>query len=152
MLVRQKLVAGLGAAAAALSVGVVTARPAEAVSVVRMYRIWYDSPGTDTRTNTSINTEYVIIKNYAATSRPLTGWTVRDIAGHVYTFGTFTLGGGKTVVLRTGKGTNTSATRYWGYASYVWNNDKDTGYLRNGAGTLQHTCAYNSTAVDYKNC
>ncbi len=34
---------------------VVAPTPAEAVSPVRIYRIWYDSPGVDTRTNASIN-------------------------------------------------------------------------------------------------
>lgn len=37
-----------------------------------------------------------------------------DASNHKYTFGTYTLGKGKTVTVRTGKGTNTSATRYQG--------------------------------------
>ena len=86
------------------------------------------------------------------TTRSLTGWTVRDASGHVYIFGTFSLAAGKTVVLRTGRGTNTSSTRYWGSTSYIWINDRDTGYLRNGTGTLLQACACNSVAVDYKNC
>lgn len=137
---------------AALSAVLTAPAPADAASSVRFSRIWYDSPGSDTRTNSSINSEYAIIHNYSTTTRSLTGWTVRDAANHVYTFGSFSLGAGKSVVLRTGKGTNTSSTRYWGYAIYVWNNDRDTGYLRNKSGTLLDTCAYNSTAYDYTNC
>ena len=75
------------------------------------------------------------------TARSLNGWTVRDAANHVYTFGTFSLGAGKSVVLRTGKGTNTSTTRYWGLGWHVWNNTGDTAYLRNAAGTAMDTAA-----------
>ncbi|MDQ1687137.1 MAG: hypothetical protein QOK42_112, partial [Frankiaceae bacterium] len=109
-------------------------------------------PGSDTRTNASINGEYAVVKNMTSTTRSLTGWTIRDAAAHVYKFGTFSLGGGKTVTLYTGKGTNTTARRYWGQSNYVWNNDKDTASLRNAAGSLVHSCVYNSTASDYKNC
>ncbi|MCW2673783.1 MAG: hypothetical protein JWP14_2372 [Frankiales bacterium] len=138
-----------GAAAAAL--GVTT--PAQAATpVVKIVKIYYDSPGSDTRTNVSINGEYFVLKNTTSTGRSLTRWTVRDLANHVYTFGTFTLGAGKTVTVHTGKGTNTAASRYWGLASYVWNNDADRATLKSAAGTTIHTCAYNSTAVDYKYC
>lgn len=142
------------AAALALSTAaaVATAAPAEATPILKIVKVYYDSPGSDTRTNTSINGEYVVIKNMTTTARSLTGWTVRDTSAHIYKFGTFSLGAGKTVVLRTGKGTNSSTTRYWGQTNYVWNNDKDTAYLRNSGGTAIHYCAYNSTAYDYKNC
>lgn len=125
---------------------------AEATPALKVVKVYYDSPGTDTRTNTSLNGEYVVVKNMTTVTRSLTGWTVRDVSGHIYKFGTFSLGAGKTVTLHTGKGTNSATHRYWGQTNYVWNNDKDTAYLRNSAGTLIHSCAYNSTAVDYKNC
>lgn len=126
--------------------------PAHAASPVRIYRIWYDSPGSDTRTVASLNGEYVILKNYTTTTKSITGWTLRDVTGYTYTFGSTSIPAGKSVTLRTGKGTNTSVTKYWQRGSYVWNNDKDTGYLRNSAGTVMHSCAYNSTAYDYRNC
>jgi hypothetical protein len=47
------------------------------------------------------------------------GWTVEDLAGHVYTFGRFTLRPGWKVVIHTGSGTNTSTGRYWGRDYYV---------------------------------
>jgi hypothetical protein len=132
--------------------GVMTPTPAEAAPAVKIYKVYYDSPGTDSRTNTSLNAEYVVLKNMTTSSRSITGWTVRDAAGHIYKFGTLSIPAGKTVTLHTGKGTNSSTHRYWGSGSYIWNNDRDTGYLRNSAGTLIHSCAYNSTAVDYKYC
>lgn len=137
-----------GAAVAALP----TAPADAATPVIKIIQVYYESPGTDNRTNTSLNGEYVILKNMTSVNRSLTHWTVRDAQNHVYTFGTFTLGAGKTVTLRTGKGTNSAGGRYWGMTNYVWNNDTDRAILRTGAGTTIHTCAYNSTAVDYNNC
>jgi hypothetical protein len=49
-------------------------------------------------------------------TRTLTGWTVRDLANHVYTFTSFKLAPGQSVTLHTGKGTNTSSYLYWGEA------------------------------------
>jgi len=34
--------------------------------------------------------------------------------------------------------------RYQGRSWYVWNNDKDTGYLYNSSGTLFDKCSYNN--------
>ena len=86
-----------------------------------------------------------MVRNGGTTARSLKGWTVRDAANHVYTFGIFTLGAGKSVVLRTGKGTNTGTTRYWGLGWHVWNNTGDTAYLRNSAGTAMDTCRWTSS-------
>ena len=130
----------------------VTAAPAEAASAIQFGRIQYNSPGTDRNTNLSVNGEYVVIKNLGYTARSLTGWTVRDAQNHVYKFGTFTLGARKSVVLRTGKGTNTSSTRYWGLGWHVWNNTGDKAYLRTAAGTGMDYCAWTSSGAGYKIC
>ena len=132
-----------------------------ATPAVQITKIWYDSPGSpDAGANSSLNGEYVQLKNTTKKAITLKGWTVRDTtkrSDHVYTFGTFTLGAGKTVTLRTGKGTNSATNRYWGRSgggtfAYIWNQTYDTAYLRNTAGKLIDSCAYNSSRVDYKNC
>jgi hypothetical protein len=130
---------------------VVPALPAEAAPTVRFREVYYNSPGSDTGSNTSLNGEWIQIGNYGSTSRSLRGWTVRDKSGHTYTFGTFTLGARKIVTLRTGKGSNTQSTRYWGLSSYVWNNSGDTAYLRNSAGTSVDSCSWGSSG-SYKYC
>lgn len=127
------------------------AAPAQAASPLQFGRIQYDSPGSDTRTNTSLNAEYVSIKNLTSTTKCLTGWTVRDAAGHVYKFGSFCLAGYKYVYLHTGRGTNTSLHRYWNSGNYIWNNTGDRAYLRNSAGTQMDYCAWGSGA-GYLNC
>lgn len=123
---------------------------ANATSTIQFGRIQYDAPGTDTTSN--VNGEYVVIKNLGTRSVALTGWTVRDAQSHVYKFGTFTLGAGKSVVLHTGKGTNSSTVRYWGLGWFVWNNTGDTAYLRNAAGVLADKCVWTSIGAGYKYC
>jgi hypothetical protein len=142
------------AAFAALAVNAApqTARPAEAAGCIRIYKIYFDSPGTDTGTNTSRNGEWIQLRNACASGKSLYGWKVRDLANHVYRFGTYTLGAGKLVKIHTGKGTNTSTDRYWGSAYYIWNNDKDTAYLVNAAGTRVGTCSYTAAGGNPKLC
>ena len=101
--------------------------------------IRYDSPGSDTGTNLSLNAEYVIIKNTTTTARVITGWTLRDKTGYTFRFPTFTLKAGASVTVHTGKGTPSTTHQYYGKTWYVWNNTGDAAYLRNAAGTLVHS-------------
>jgi hypothetical protein len=124
------LVAGLLGSYAGLS-------PAEAASAVRISAVQYDSPGTDTGSNKSLNAEWVRITNNSSTRKTLTGWTLRDTSRHVYRFSTFSIGAGKSVRIHTGKGRNTATDRYQGRSWYVWNNDGDKAILKNSHGTTQ---------------
>jgi hypothetical protein len=143
----------LSLAALLLACGtVLAATPAEAASALQIGRIQYDSPGTDTRSVASLNAEYVAIKNVSASNRSMTGFTVRDAQHHVYTFGTFTLRAGRSVRLRTGKGTNTATDRYWGSANYIWNNSGDKATLKNRAGTTLDSCSWAADGVGYTHC
>lgn len=131
------------AAAAAAAVVLFPASPASAASAVTFTRAYYDSPGTDTRTNASLNAEYVTLKNTSKATVNLSRWTVRDKANHVYTFnGTVSLKAGATLWLHTGRGTNTASHRYWGSGNYIWNNTGDAAYLRNAAGTQVDACSW----------
>jgi hypothetical protein len=126
---------------------------ASAAPAIRFSKVYYDSPGTPDRgSNRSLNGEWAAIHNYSATSKTLTGWTVRDPERHVYKFPTFTLRPGTTVRLHTGKGTNSHTDIYWGASWYVWNNTSDKAILNNRAGTTIDTCAWSSSAVDVKTC
>jgi len=124
-------------AAALLSVSIVplSAVDASAASAVRISGVQYDSPGSDTGSNSSLNAEWVRITNYSSTRKTVTAWTLRDTSGHVYKFATFSLGAGKSLRVHTGKGSNTSTDRYQGRAAYVWNNTGDEAILKNSAGT-----------------
>src|SRR5438552_4258159 len=74
---------------------------------IQFARIQYDSPGSDTGTNASLNAEYFVVKNYGTTTRNINGYTVRDVAGHVYIFPSTNLNPGKGIRVHTGTGTNT---------------------------------------------
>ena len=134
---------------AGLAVG---AAPAEAASPLQFGRIYYDSPGSDTRTNTSLNAEYAIVKNVTGVTRCLTGWTVRDAAGHIYKFGTFCLGAYKSVYLHTGHGTNTASHRYWNSGNYIWNNTGDKATLVKPNGSIRDTCKWGPSPPAFKKC
>jgi hypothetical protein len=118
---------------------------AHAASKIQIYRVYYNSPGTDNRTNASLNAEYVVLKNTGSTSQSLKSWTLRDKASHIYTFGTFTLGAQKYVTIHTGSGTNSSTRRYWNSRAYIWNNTGDTAYLRTASGTAADSCSWGSS-------
>ncbi|HZA94371.1 MAG TPA: lamin tail domain-containing protein [Gemmatimonadales bacterium] len=141
-------------AVALCCVGAVTFNPAsaEAASAIQLGKIYYNSPGSDTGSNTSLNAEWFRVKNTGTTTRSLTGWTVRDAAGHVYTFGTFSLKPGTYVTVHTGKGTNTASHRYWGRSWYVWNNTGDKATLRRADGVWIDSCSWTSGGLGYKYC
>ena len=61
---------------------------------VSIYRIYYNSPGSDDGSNTSLNAEWIQLTNNCSTGKSLYHWTIKDAAGHTYTFGTYTLAAG----------------------------------------------------------
>src|SRR5215218_4245381 len=140
--IRALIVACLIAAASIL-----IATPAQAApATVYIYKVYFDSPGTDRGSSSSLNAEYVVIRNGDDVSHFVSGWTVRDKAGHVYKFGSLRLGAGKQAIIHTGDGTSytTSASThlYWGREWYVWNNTGDKVILRRADGSLKDTCTY----------
>ncbi|HYU86658.1 MAG TPA: lamin tail domain-containing protein [Kribbellaceae bacterium] len=132
---------------------VATTAQADAAGAIQFRRFQYDSPGSDTGSNTSLNAEYFQLKNVTTRTFNLYGWTVRDAAGHTYRFSSsFYLRPGYTVTVHTGRGTNTSYHRYWGSSWYIWNNTGDKAYLRTPSGTLVDYCAWTSIGAGYKYC
>lgn len=121
------------------------AAPAEAASAVQITRVYYNSPGTDTGSNWSLNGEWVQLTNHSSWSRQLRGYTLRDRAGFTYTFGWYVLGGHRSVVVHTGQGADNQGHRYWDRTWYVWNNTGDTAYLRYPGGALADSCSWGST-------
>ncbi|MEW1718293.1 lamin tail domain-containing protein [Streptomyces sp. NPDC093109] len=150
---RHTRIANAAALAAAFAGTVLLPAQAQAATgSIHLYKIYYNSPGPDNRSNASLNAEWVQIKNTTSKAVSLKGWTLTDASKHEYTFGTFTLGKGKTVKVRTGKGKNTAANVYQNRGAYVWNNDKDTATLRKASGAKVDTCSYNNPKADYKLC
>jgi hypothetical protein len=128
----------IGLASALTLFALVPAAP----GAIKFTKIYFDSPGSDGGSNSSLNAEWIKIKNTASAAKSLRGWTIRDTSGHVYRFGTYKLRAGRSVTVHTGRGSNTARHRYWGSDGYVWNNDGDTARLKNNAGRLIDRCSY----------
>ena len=153
MRARARLGVSALVAALVLTVLAVLGGPAQAATPwVKIDVIYYNPPGTDTGSNSHLNLEYIRLRNTDGIAHTLTGWTVRDPAGHVYKFPTTTIKANSTVTLRSGAGTDGISTRYWQQNWYVWNNTGDTAYLRSPSGTLVDDCSYGATAASYKTC
>ena len=137
------------AAVVAASIGAVAVLPgaasaAAAAPSLRFHGAQYDSPGKDTRSAASLNAEWVSLVNSGASAVNLRGWTIRDKANHVYTFGNVSIPGkGGRIWLHTGKGTTKAPNAYWGSGNYVWNNTGDTAYLRRPTGVAHDSCSWN---------
>jgi hypothetical protein len=113
-----------------------------ATSPVVIHEIYYNSPGKDTGSNASLNAEWVQLHNRTGHAVTVTGWTLRDKAGHVYRFGTYRIRAGGYVKIHTGKGTNTQTNRYWRSGWYIWNNTGDGATLKNASGVVKSGCSY----------
>ncbi|QFY14028.1 lamin tail domain-containing protein [Nonomuraea phyllanthi] len=125
------MLATAGVAAAILPLA---ATPAQAATpVVEIIKVFYDSPGSDRGGNASLNGEYAVLRNTTRKSIQLERWILRDRTGYKYRFPRFTLRPGKTVTVRSGQGTDTRTTLYWGRKWYVWNNDGDRASLYRGS-------------------
>ena len=140
----KKHLAALAAATALLTPLFVATidQSATAAPAVRITRVQYDSPGSDTGSNSSLNAEWVRITNKSAKAKVLTGWKLRDKTGHAYKFRAFTLKPGKSVRVHTGKGANTRTDLYWRQSWYIWNNTGDKAIVKNKAGALIDTCSW----------
>ena len=119
-----------------------------AIGSVQFTRIQYNSPGTDSGSNASLNGEWVKLTNKTKAQINLNGWTVRDASSHVYKFsGNIYLKAGASTHVLTGKGTNKATQRYWGRtgkSGYIWNNAGDTATLRTGANKTIDSCKWTS--------
>lgn len=143
------VVAASATAVVALAVPVANAG---AVPQVQITRIQYDSPGTDNRSPISLNAEYVQLTNTTAKAVSLKGWTLRDNASHVYSFGAYTLAARARVIVHTGPGTANAQHRYWQSKAYVWNNDRDAATLRNTAGRAVDSCSWARPGKGFSVC
>ncbi|MFF2851548.1 lamin tail domain-containing protein [Streptomyces sp. NPDC058001] len=145
-------------AALALAAPLLAISPASAATApthqggLHLGYIQYDSPGSDNRSNRSLNAEWVNIHNGTRSAIQLKGYKLKDNTGYTYTFGSYRIGAGKTVKVRTGKGTDASGVRYWGRGSYVWNNTSDKARLFKSSGSLLDSCAWTTSDPGYKRC
>ena len=123
-------------------VGATAAPPAETATLAALIvDVAYDGDAT----SNDPNDETVVIINGSSAPLDMTGWTLRDTHGHVYTFGAFTLPVDGQVTLASGKGTDSAAKRYWGQSTGVLDNTgPETLTLRDASGALLTSYPYPS--------
>ncbi|CAL9435506.1 MULTISPECIES: lamin tail domain-containing protein [Streptomyces] len=139
-------------AGAALLTGTLLSTPAQAAGGVKIHHVWFDSPGTDNRSNKSLNGEWVQLKNTSSQAVSLKGWVLKDASNHKYVFPNIKIGAGKYLKIHTGSGTNTASDRYQGRRAYVWNNDKDTATLTKAGGGKVASCSWTTRDPSDKYC
>lgn len=126
-----------------------------ATSPIRLYKIYYNSPGPDHGGNTSLNAEYVELHNTAGSAINLTDWVLHDGGQrHTYTFPSYTIKAHGYVLIHTGQGSATPSQLYWGLSWYVWDNSGDTATLKDRHNDVIDRCSYwdPAEAHSYKNC
>ncbi len=107
---------------------------------LKIIHIQANAPGSDSE---NPNGEWIEVANQGRESVQMQGYTVKDEANHIYTFGDFTTEPGTTFRLYSGQGQDSSAELYWGFVGEsVWNNDSDAAFLRDSQGNLVDTFAY----------
>ncbi|WTO34805.1 lamin tail domain-containing protein [Streptomyces achromogenes] len=139
-------------AGAALLTGTLLSTPAQAAGGVKIHHVWFDSPGSDNRSNKSLNGEWVQLKNTGGKAVSLKGWVLKDASNHKYVFPDVKIGAGKYLKIHTGSGTNTASDRYQGRRAYVWNNDKDTATLTKAGGSKVASCSWTTRDPSDKYC
>ncbi|WP_435835595.1 lamin tail domain-containing protein [Streptomyces avermitilis] len=100
-------------------------------SHVVISNVQYDSPGSDDRSNRSLNKEWVDVTNTSGRAVNLDGWTLSAEDGHTYTFRHYRLEDRSTVRVHTGDGRDSNRDLYQDLRFYVWDNYSDTATLRN---------------------
>ena len=94
-------------------------------SGVKIVQIYFDSPGSDSGSNKSLNAEWVKIKNVTHSRKTITRWTCATppprlpIPGHQPC-------AGATLRVHTGRGANNPTTAIGRAGNYIWNNTGDT--------------------------
>ena len=107
---------------------------------LKIVHIEANAPGDD-RDNP--NGEWIEIVNQGTDVVQMQGYTLKDAANKIYTFGDFRVRPGRTFRLYSGVGEGSGLALYWGFVGEsVWNNDSDAAFLRDTNGALVDTYAY----------
>ncbi|MET9447536.1 lamin tail domain-containing protein [Streptomyces cinerochromogenes] len=139
-------------AGAALLTGTLLSTPAEAAGGVSIHHVWFDSPGSDNRSNKSLNAEWVQLRNTSGSAVSLKGWVLKDASHHEYVFPNVRIGAGKYLKIHTGSGSDTASDKYQDRRAYVWNNDKDTATLTRASGSKVDSCSWTTRDPSDKYC
>ncbi|MEU8909931.1 lamin tail domain-containing protein [Streptomyces mirabilis] len=111
---------------------------------VEISKVQYDAPGHGSRSNRSLNEEWVQITNSGRESVNLDDWTLSNRQGRVYTFHHLRLNGHSTVRVHTGVGRDTYRDVYQDRRNFVWDDRRDTATLRNDHRRVVDTISWDA--------
>jgi hypothetical protein len=134
----------LGVTAAVPASAATHPRPHYRHAQVMIGKVQYDSPGWDTRSNRSLNAEWVQVRNTGRWAVDLQGWTLTSQFGHRYRFHHLWLRGHDSVVVHTGYGHDTRHDVYQDRPTHLWNNHRDAATLRDQRGHRVDTVTWNN--------
>lgn len=96
----------------------------------------------DGQENPNEGDEYVEIEN-SGPQISLSGYSLSDESGKIYSFPDISLGQGKKIKIYTGCGQDSAENLYWCYGnSAIWNNSGDKASLKNGKAELVSSYEY----------
>jgi hypothetical protein len=102
--------------------------------------ILVDPPG-------SPSDEFVVIAN-GATPQDLSGWTLENLDGVVYTFDAYSMAPDGYVRLWTGEGVDRGAELYWGRdGEDLWQAEGGSATLRDAEGNIVSICTYTAAEL-----
>jgi hypothetical protein len=110
----------------------ILAVPSTASAAVEIIFISFDPAGRDAGSND----EYICLKNSGRAPVDLTGWSVEDQDGNVYTFGEYSLPSKDVVTIYTGSGDDRRLHKYWDLDAAVWDDDGETATARGASGRV----------------
>ncbi|MFK0022314.1 lamin tail domain-containing protein [Streptomyces sp. NPDC090798] len=113
-------------------------------SQVEISKVQYDAPGHGSRSNRSLNEEWVQITNSGRDSVNLDDWTLSNREGRVYTFHHLRLNSHSSVRVHTGVGRDTYRDVYQDRRNFVWDDRKDTATLRNDHRRVVDTISWDA--------
>ncbi len=116
--------------------------PAEAAATIEIGTVSYNPPGPDAASNTSLNSEFVTLRNTGDQAVDLADWTIEDSAGNTFRFGSFSLEPARTIAVHTGSGKDTAEDLFWDRSAPVWGDGGDTATLRDANGATIQTCPF----------
>jgi hypothetical protein len=126
------------AVTAGILIGVGIAPAAAAGHPVRFVSIQADPPGTDDKSNDSLNQEWVLLKNFSSHAVKMGSYGV-EVGNLEYDFPSdFRLQSGSRVWVHTGSGTNGRHDVYWGRSSYAYPNKPTYSVQLWGPGGIQN--------------
>lgn len=107
-------------------------KSSDIIGCIALEEFHYDASGYD---NKNLNDEFFVIGNNCENTIGLDGWTVRNTALRTFKL-SGSIGAGSQITVHTGEGKSSSDDLFLGSDQPMWNNERDSIYIRDSYGGL----------------